>query len=377
MSPDAPLVLVVDDNPDMNAFETEMLRQKYRVETAFDGEQGLEKALKLVPDLILSDEMMPRMSGSRMVQALRRHRELDDTPILLATARADEAFLVDMLKKGAQGYFIKPFSAEELIAKVDGLIAEKKSKQELRKAVEERTRELIQSQELFLHAEKLAEIGRLSASIAHEFNNPLQSVTTVLRGIGRHALQQDDKKLLDLALQECRRMKKLIVDLQNFYRPTSDRIESVNLHEVFDSLLLMAKRSLKTKKISVFKEYSRDLPTIKGVQDQLMQVILNLFSNAADACEDGGVITVSTEVIDSDKVAFHIRDNGGGIDPAAIDQIFEPFFTTKRHRNGSGLGLYVSYGIVRKHGGYIKVKSQRGKGTVFSVILPVQGTGKL
>ena len=373
--PDAPLVLVVDDNPDMNAFEAEMLGKKYRVATAFNGEQGLEKALRLIPDLILSDEMMPRMSGSRMIEVLRRHRELDDTPILLVTAKADEAFLLDVLKKGAQGYFVKPFSVGELIARIDGLIREKKSKEELRTAVEERTRELTEAQERYLHAEKLSAVGRLSASIAHEFSTPLQSVTTVLKGIGEYStLQQNDKKLLELALQECRRMKNLLANLQDFHRPSAGKFEPVDLHTLIDSLLLLIKKDLRTRKIEVVKEYAPGLPPVDAVADQLKQVFLNLINNAADAMAGDGRITISTKMIYSERVVIHVRDNGAGIDPADLGRIFEPFFSTKKGNKGTGLGLSVCYGIIRDHGGHIDVDSEQGKGTVFSVSLPLKKT---
>lgn len=250
-------------------------------------------------------------------------------------------------------------------------ISERKRAEEL---LEQRTSELLEVQRQYLHAEKLAAVGRLSASIAHEFNNPLQSVTSVLQGTVKFAnLQQDNLNLLGLALQECKRMANLIVNLQNFYRPTSGNIESINLHDIFDSLLLIARKDLVTKKITVVKEYSANLPNIKGVKDQLMQVFLNLLNNAVDACEGSCVITVSTEVIDAEKVAFRIRDNGAGIDPAHLDKIFEPFFTTKQRNKGTGLGLSVCHGIVSDHGGHIDVASERGKGTVFSVFLPIPG----
>jgi PAS domain S-box-containing protein len=136
---DAPLVLIVEDNPDMNAFVAETLAGGYRVATAFDGQEGLEKALALRPDLILSDVMMPRMSGDRMVRELRRHRELDGVPILLLTARADDELRVKLLKEGAQDCLSKPFSVEELRARVGRLIAERKRSEEALRAYEART----------------------------------------------------------------------------------------------------------------------------------------------------------------------------------------------------------------------------------------------
>jgi signal transduction histidine kinase len=110
-----------------------------------------------------------------------------------------------------------------------------------------------------------------------------------------------------------------------------------------------------------------------AVADQLKQVLLNLVNNAADACDGGGVITIATEVIGAENIAVHIEDNGTGISSANIAHIFEPFFTTKPEMKGTGLGLSVSYGIIKKHGGRIEVKSEHGKGSKFSVLLPIKG----
>lgn len=135
LPPDAPLVLVVDDNPDMRIFEAGILGRKYRVISAADGAEGLQKALVNIPDLIVSDIMMPRMDGEQMVHELRRHPELADTPIIVITAKSREEFIVRMLQAGIQGYLVKPFSAEELMARAEGLIAEKKRKEELQQLV--------------------------------------------------------------------------------------------------------------------------------------------------------------------------------------------------------------------------------------------------
>lgn len=245
---------------------------------------------------------------------------------------------------------------------------------ELEGKVELRTRELLQVQRQYQHAEKLAAIGMLSASIAHEFNNPLQSISTILKGIGKYAdLKESEAEFIDMALQECRRMGNLIANLQDFYRPSTGKFESIDLHALIDSLLMVVKKHLHTRKIAFVKEYAADLSAINAVADQLKQVFLNLLNNASDACEDGGIITITTEVIDRENVVVHVRDNGAGIDPAHISRIFEPFFTTKQQNKGTGLGLSVCYGIIKDHGGHIEVKSEQGKGTVFSVFLPLQG----
>lgn len=249
----------------------------------------------------------------------------------------------------------------------------KKAHDELEHRVAERTLQLQESHAQLLHSEKLAAIGNLSASIAHEFNNPLQSVMTIIKGISRYVpLEKNEEELVALALQECHRMKNLIADLRDFFRPTSAKSTRVDLHAVHDALLLLSKKDFHMRNITVVKKYGGNLQPIFAVGDQLKQVFLNLLNNAADACEGGGVITISTEACGTDNVAVHIEDNGIGISSADMPHIFEPFFTTKPNRKGTGLGLSVSYGIIKNHGGRIEVISECSKGSRFSVFLPIE-----
>ena len=142
---DAPLVLVVEDNPDMNAYVSDALGAHYRVATAFDGREGLAKALEMRPDLILTDLMMPGMSGDQMVLALRGHREMTDVPVVILSAKADEELRAKLLREGAQDYINKPFSVEELLARVGGLVAERRRSQEALRKSEELFRTTLES----------------------------------------------------------------------------------------------------------------------------------------------------------------------------------------------------------------------------------------
>lgn len=250
-----------------------------------------------------------------------------------------------------------------------------KAHDELEQRVIERTQELQRSHAQLLHSEKLAAVGNLSASIAHEFNNPLQSVMTIIKGIGEFVvLEKQEQELIALALQECHRMKNLITDLRDFFLPTSGEYTQVDLRATIEALLLISKKDFHTRRIRIVKEYGINVPYIMAVADQLKQVFLNLLNNAADACEMGGEITITTETVGDDTIAVHIKDNGRGISPANINHIFEPFFTTKPELIGTGLGLSVSYGIIKKHGGRIEVHSVPGKGSTFSVFLPIESS---
>ncbi len=245
---------------------------------------------------------------------------------------------------------------------------------ELEQRVEERTRELQETHIQYLHAEKLAAIGKLSASIAHEFNNPLQGIMAVLKGLKKRAiLEEEDRELLDAAIDESNRMKKLIRSLQDFNRPSSCAKAVMDVQKTIDSLLLLHKSDFKNKRISVQLNHAKRLPQIIAIPDQIKQVFLNLLTNAADACQlPGGVITVSTWQED-DKVAISIQDTGIGIQPEHMGFLFQPFYTTKPEVKGTGLGLSVCHGIVKNHQGEIRVESQPGKGATFTVLLPAQG----
>ncbi len=249
-----------------------------------------------------------------------------------------------------------------------------KAHEECEQRVKRRTVELQKSHQQLLHSEKLAAIGKLSASIAHEFNNPLQSVMTIIKGIEQYAtLAKEEKELVKLALQECNRMKDLIVDLKDFFQPSSGKSSEVDLHAILDTILLISKKDLHNRRISIVKKYAEHIPPIKAVVDQLKQVFLNLLNNAAQACKGEGIITITTETIDRENIAVHFEDNGTGINSEHLPHIFEPFFTTKPELKGIGLGLSVSYGIIKKHGGHIDVKSEYGKGSTFTVLLPIKG----
>lgn len=248
---------------------------------------------------------------------------------------------------------------------------------ELEQRVEERTLELRNAHKQLLHAEKLATIGTFSASIAHEFNNPLCGVINVINGIRKRAMLSDnDQKLADMALRECDRMKKLTRDLQQFNKPSSDKRVLTNINTSLDEILLFTKKELKTKKALVTKNFSLELPEIWVVPDQIKQVMINIIGNAGDALGDeGGVISIDTASSDSDSITVSIKDSGEGISAENIEHIFEPFYTTKAIK-GTGLGLSVSYGIIKSHGGEIKVASEMGKGTTFSISIPIGASGK-
>ncbi|MCJ7601023.1 MAG: ATP-binding protein [Desulfobulbaceae bacterium] len=230
---------------------------------------------------------------------------------------------------------------------------------------------LFQTQHQLLQAEKLSAIGKLSASIAHEFNNPLFAIINILIGVQQQeSLSPQNEKMLELAIQECERMKMLIQNLRDFNRPSTGVHVATDIHQTIDNMLLLCKKEFNDRKIIVEKNFAVNMPAIMVVKDQICQVLLNLLTNARDACKNGGTIKISTEVHDK-LIAINVEDSGCGIETDHLHKIFKPFFTTKQELSGTGLGLAVSLGIMEKHGGTISVESQLQNGSIFTITLPI------
>lgn len=241
----------------------------------------------------------------------------------------------------------------------------------LEQRVAERTAELRESHRLLLQAEKLGAVGQLAASIAHEFNNPVFGIRSVLQGLGRdEPLSPEAAGLVDLAVDECNRVANLIKDLQSLSRPSSGRVAPTDLNAAAEAMIRLCRRELQERGARVETALAPGLAPVPAVEDQLKQVILNLLRNAGDALPPGGgVVRVTTEDR-GEEVALGVEDTGVGMGEDVMKRIFEPFFSTKASVKGTGLGLSVSYGIVRRHGGRLEVTSRPGQGSAFTVVLP-------
>jgi PAS domain S-box-containing protein len=227
------------------------------------------------------------------------------------------------------------------------------------------------SQAQLIHMEKLSALGKLTGSISHEFNNPLQGVRNVLNFMSRSSPSKKEENLANLGKKECDRMAKMIRGLRDFYKPTSGNFCSTDINLCLEEVLTLQNNSLAERCIQVNTEFSDNLPVVEVVEDQIKQVILNLVQNAADSISDEGRITLTTEKKDSNLI-IKIQDTGHGISEDDKKNLFDPFFTTKDTEQGTGLGLSISYGIIRDHGGSIEVESELGEGTTFIISIPIK-----
>lgn len=239
--------------------------------------------------------------------------------------------------------------------------------------VKKRTVDLESAHRQLLHAEKLSATGKMAASMAHEFNNPIFGIRNVLEKILRRIqLDEKNKRFVELAIRECDRVTNLIRKILDFHSPSSDEIEPINIHEAIDDMILLISKQFRERNIRLIREFSPDMPRIEAVPDQFKQVILNLLQNAEEAIPGrGGSVTITTSAWDG-RAQIQIRDTGTGIAPEVMKNIFDPFFTTKPAVKGTGLGLSVTYGIIKKHGGEILVDSLPGRGTTFTLFFPVR-----
>lgn len=251
-------------------------------------------------------------------------------------------------------------------------VALQASHTELERRVAIRSAEVEKLYRQLLHSEKLSAVGKLAASIAHEFNNPICGIRNVLGGLQRRlALAGPDRELVEMAIRECDRVARLTGDLQSFNRPTSAQLDLLDLHAALADILLLCKKKFQNEGVKVQLELAPDLPRIMMVADQLKQVMLNLLTNAGEAIgSEGGLISIATRRVGT-EVAISFTDTGAGISAENLSHIFEPFFSTKSAVKATGLGLAVSYGIIKRHGGRIEVESDEGQGACFTVFLPV------
>jgi len=229
----------------------------------------------------------------------------------------------------------------------------------------------IRLEEQVFQNEKLTSLGLLAAGVAHEVNTPLAVISNYIQMLAKQLPSGDPRhQLIEKVVKQTFRASEIVNNLLNFSRTGAAEFTEVNLNAVVEEVLTLVAHPFRTAQVQVTRNLQRELPSVLGSNNKLQQVFLNLFLNARDAMPSGGVVEIRTAAHNG-SVEVEIIDNGGGIPREHLNRIFDPFFTTKSSGRGTGLGLSVSYGIVKEHAGKVDVRSTPGKGTSFRLEFPV------
>jgi len=234
---------------------------------------------------------------------------------------------------------------------------------------------LRETQAQLLQSEKMAAVGQLSSGVAHEIKNPLAVIILAIQSLEELAQQDESMKTRLLIVKKAaEKANEVVTKLLKFAHISSGNFDILDIHKNLDSIMALIEHIAKLKKVKLTKEYGHEQLLARGDAVLLEQVFMNIVSNGIDAVAEAGEVRIRTRVeIEAEKkwAVIEMADNGTGIPPEQLSRIFEPFFTTKKPGEGTGLGLSTAYMIIEHHQGKIKVDSQVGQGTIFTVSLPL------
>jgi PAS domain S-box-containing protein len=399
-----PRVLVVEDNPEMSRFLADVLGADFDVEVAADGEAGLASAIARPPDAIVTDVMMPRMSGDRLVRAVRERGQLDAVPVLVLTARADDALRIQLLRAGAQDYLMKPFVVEEVRARVANLVAIKRTREVLEREAESTTRDLASlatevafrkhELEAALEAARLAreEAERASAVktsflrlVSHELRTPLTSVHLHIQRLMRDTappLSERQREALRRGSFAVTRLTGLVEALLFEAQIASGRlvaqVEDVDVDALARGVVEELLPQAEDKGLALALRCEGHVPCVQTEPRFLRLILTNLVGNAIKYTSSGGVeVAVASR---GDGLHLEVRDSGPGISPEDQARVFEPFERAESAAAnfvpGVGLGLAVVKDLAGAIGARIELRSAPGAGSTFTVVLPVRQRGR-
>lgn len=383
-------ILVADDEPDLRAFLSAELSREHKVIEARDGVEALELVKQYRPDLVLLDYMMPDRNGMQVCTRMREARELKHIPVIMLTARADEKVKLECLRCGANDFISKPFALGELTLRVQNQLQIIAVQRRLRGKAHELQQALDQLKEneaQMLQQEKMASLGRMSAGIIHEINNPLNYVQGAHHMLGMYSnkLDEGQRELFNDALGDARegvgRVSQIIEDLRGFTLSNSLSTAPVDLVIVVQKSMTLLKDQLEKGEVAFRNELPDEL-MIEGNENQLVQIFVNFFQNSIDAIKgrkesetehEGEIVVEGRQFLHpehGERVICSVTDNGSGIKPEDQHNIFDPFFTKKDVGAGMGLGLSIVHQIITRHKAEISVESEYGVSTEFNLVFP-------
>lgn len=383
-------ILVVDDEKIIRDLTSMILRARgFEVLTAENGEAGMALIEEQRPAVVLLDYMMPYMDG---LTALKKIREgYPETYVIMFTGKGSEEIAVELMKAGASDYILKPFNNQDLIDRLETVLRIRKIElnnrelrqererllreieewnRELERRVAEKSRELEQAHAEIVQGEKLVTLGHLSAGMAHEIRNPLNTISLFMQLL-KNGLEPGSEQVsyVDKALREVDRIDDILINLLASSKRPRFELHMQSLPEIIDRVLEGFAEQIRAYGVTLDKNFATEPPPVLADGKELEQVFNNILANALYEMQQGG--TLGFDLRHDDKAVFvTISDTGAGIPEEHLHHIFDPFYTTKS--KGTGCGLSVVLRIVKTYGGRIWVESAPGQGTTFHVQLPLE-----
>lgn len=382
-------ILVVDDEDSIVKL-TSLLLKKWGFDTlsASNGEECLNMVEKHRPGLVLLDYMMPVMNGLEALKQIRQR--YPDTYVIMFTGKGSEEVAVEVMKAGAADYLRKPFVKGSLKDRIDKVLFARQVEienreilherellqheikmwnEKLEQRVREKSHELEQAHKEILQSEKLAALGHISAGMAHEIRNPLNSINLFAQILQTaEGLDGENRDYVDKIIQEVERIDDILVQMLASSPGKDSLPHQVALPTVINKVVSDYHARIEKQNIELVLDIEQDAPCIAADSLEVEQIFTNLIGNALYEMPDGGVLTISLHS-NSEKLWFSVTDSGGGIAEENIKHIFDPFFTTKD--NGTGFGLSVVMRIVSSFGGKVHAANTHASGARFSVEIPL------
>ncbi len=359
-------ILIIDDNTkNLQVALNVLSKEGYHLLYAQDGEKGLELAFNTDIDLILLDVLMPNIDGYQVCKALKSNPNTEDIPIIFLTVKDEEKDIVKGFEYGGVDYVTKPFYTSILLKRVETHLKLKMLHTNLQKEVDEKIEKIRLKDQILFQQAKMASMGEMIANIAHQWRQPLSSISSTVIGVQsklalekfdletqkgqEECIQYIDEKLSSIE-EYTQHLSHTIDDFRNFFKPNKDKTTFL-ISELIQTSMNLLSANFQNSDI-VITTHINDTK-VYTLENELLQVIINILNNAKDAlvkveshpCK---IITIHTKV-ENDALSISIRDGAGGIKPEIMDKIFEPYFTTKHQSNGTGIGLYMSKEIIEKH----------------------------
>ncbi len=398
------ILIAEDETVSRRLLQSFLTQWGHEVVQASDGDEAWRLFERDDFPIVISDWMMPKVDGLELIRRIRAQERTKFVYTILLTGRSDTRDIVVGMEAGADDFVSKPFDYDELRVR----LREGERTIRLERSLAERNRVLLETQAALVQSEQLAGLGQLAAGMAHEINNPIayvagnigvlrrdvvealklldlfrstrpQWASTVPRSaeetermerdIDLDYLRDNVTRLFEQSLAGLRRVSEIVTNLRDFAKLDDAEFEEFDVARAVGATVDVLRHDIAQKSLRIETSFA-DGPRVVCHGGKLNQVLLNLLRNAVQACGVCGRIEICSRY-EGDSLVLEVRDDGEGIPAENLPRIFEPFFTTKAVGEGRGLGLAVSYGIVRDHGGSISAQSQAGEGSTFRVRLPL------